>query len=485
MSLNATQVTLTPLSIGGAGIIEVQLLESVDALIAYVGPDAAASYNDTNADLVRVVMTPPPTGVGIAQESFWDAEAATGEILTVFTQTGGVWDQGIALTGFNLSPFFSWDFPWDADWVVNRLQDVAKKIQPLPNKTVRITRAFPRDTHGWPAINVQVDALNPMATMVGDMMAGLQTGSYQTDLTKGKLWTLQLSLVGWCETPEQRSALGPWMGGAMEVVLAAARALGWADPVISYKESEDFETLGVPAFLVTANLTVTVQSTLQDREINDYGMGTGAEIDPNLLIPIRLSATIGLAGEDGFTATIDPISGATLEWSLANGYILEGQGTESISFALGEGHQTCVVSLTATDSAGNSAHGAATVAILPQPESTTWTTSTLVYQGEASQLIDLGGAFLINEMAASSSARVRVYDTQSHMLADAARIMGLLPTAGSGLIAEAILGGGILDAHFKPYAYGAPGGQVWVLVDDLSPTGITTITVTISALRLE
>jgi len=56
----------------------------------------------------------------------------------------------------------------------------------------------------------------------------------------------------------------------MEVVMDTARTLGWGDPTISYREGEDFEALGVPAFLVTANMTVTVQSALQLQERNDY-----------------------------------------------------------------------------------------------------------------------------------------------------------------------------------------------------------------------
>jgi hypothetical protein len=115
-----------------------------------------------------------------------------------------------------------------------------------------------------------VDGLNPIASFIGDSMGGTMGGNYQTAQTKGKLWSLQLSIVGWCATPEERSALGAWMGGAMEVVLDAARAVGWQDPTVSYKESEDFEALEIPAFLVSASLSVTVQSALQVNERNDY-----------------------------------------------------------------------------------------------------------------------------------------------------------------------------------------------------------------------
>jgi hypothetical protein len=279
MSLPASAITLTPLAIGGAGIVEVLLPAMVQAITAFVGPDAAIAYNDPNPALVQVPLplptfaAPPwgdePTG-GTTQAGFFGAPMTAGLVLTVFTKTSGVWDTGVSLSGFNLQAAFSWEFPWDADWVVARIQDVATTIQPLPSKVVRVTRAFPRDTHAWPAINVQVDGLNPCSTFIGNMMQGVMGGNFQTSLTKGKLWTLQLSIVAWCATPEERSALGAWLGGAMEVVLDAARAIGWADPVATYKESEDFETLEIPAFLVTANLTVTVQSSLQVAERNDY-----------------------------------------------------------------------------------------------------------------------------------------------------------------------------------------------------------------------
>ena len=106
--------------------------------------------------------------------------------------------------------------------------------------------------------------------MIGDVMGTTMGSNGQISQTKGKLYSLQLSIVGWCATPEERSALGAWLGGAMEVVLDAARAIGWEDPTVSFHETEDFETLQVPAFLVSANLTVTVLSTLGVRERNDY-----------------------------------------------------------------------------------------------------------------------------------------------------------------------------------------------------------------------
>ena len=279
MSLSASAITLTPLAIGGAGTVEVQLSTPVQAIIAFIGPVAATAYNDPNPDLVRVSFplpnwtSPPwgdePTG-GMTQAAFFGAPMATGIVVTVFTETGGVWDSGVAVSGYDLQPFFSWTFPWDADWVVGRIQDVATTLQPLPGKTVRVTRAFPRDTHAWPAINVQVDLLTPVAPMVGDMLGTTMSGNFETSQTRGKLYSLQLSITGWCATPEERSALGAWMGGAMEVVLDAARAIGWADPTVSFRESEDFETLQVPAFLVSANLSVSVLSTLTVRERNDY-----------------------------------------------------------------------------------------------------------------------------------------------------------------------------------------------------------------------
>jgi hypothetical protein len=280
MSLDPTAITLTPLAIGGAGIVEVQLDSQVQAIVAFIGTVAATAYNDSNAELVQVSLPLPvfanpthahsPNG-GSSQSSFWGAPKTSGIILTVFTQdTDGNWDDGVAVTGFDLTPSFSWEFPWDADWVVNRIQDVADTVQPLSGKTVRVTRAFPRDTHAWPAINVQVDALTPTATFIGDIEKGVDNGDYTTTMTKGRIYSLQLSIVGWCGTPEERSALGAWMGGALEVVLDASRAMGWEDPSVSFRESEDFETLGVPAFIVTANLTVTVVSSLQTVEKNTY-----------------------------------------------------------------------------------------------------------------------------------------------------------------------------------------------------------------------
>jgi len=183
------------------------------------------------------VDIPFSTGSGQEEIPIWGAPKTTGLWASFFALNGSTWTAGPVFPSVDLTPSFSPSFPWDADWVVARLKDVADSIEPLPGKKVTITRAFPRDTHGWPAINVQVDSLTPSGNVIGDVLT-TKIASGKTAYLKGRLYSLQLSIVAWCSTPEQRSAIGKWLGGSVEEVIESARAIGWEDPTPSFRESE-------------------------------------------------------------------------------------------------------------------------------------------------------------------------------------------------------------------------------------------------------
>lgn len=478
-------IAITPMPIGGAAMVSLTVDQTtpVSLVRVIIGNHIPATATDISAT-DAVLDIPFPDGSGQMESPIWGALKTAGLSVTIFSQTGGVWAAGPFFAGVDLTPSFAPSFPWDADWLVDRLKDVANTSQPLPGKVVTITRAYPRDTHGWPAINAQVDSLSPMGSAIGDVLKTTISGG-QTAYLKGRLYTLQVSMVAWCGTPEQRSALGKWMGGAVETVMDSARALGWEDPSASFRESEDFESLGVPAFLVTCNISTTVLATLEVTQRNSYRTPSQIPSTPTGAVAITLNAIMGLAGEPGITAKIPPMPGALISWNVINGYITDGQGTDTLTFALGEGHQTAYVNVTATYPGTYSGAGTAIVKILPQMESVTWATVPLAYQSEDYRTVDLGARWVISQMDASAPSRVRIYASQAQMAADTLRPVGIMPSSGSGLLAEATFVPGALSVPFKPWAYGNTTAPVWVLVDDMLTGSIQPITVTLTALRLE
>ena len=267
-TLNWINVEVMPLAIGGAGLVYVQMdpLTPYATVLMFVGPRLPTSHADAGTDLVMITLDPPDNPTLGARSAFWSAPATVGQCIQFYAFTpGGAWETGPSFTGVDLTPNYSTAFPWSADWVVQRLKEIALHVPPFPNgKILTITRAFPRDTHSWPAVNVQVDALTPSGPIIGDVMnSAPQTASNTIVYTKGRLYSLNLSITGWCGTPEERSLLGQWMGGALEVVMDAAVAVGWPDPSANLRESEEFETLQVPTFLVNGGISVTLQSSLK------------------------------------------------------------------------------------------------------------------------------------------------------------------------------------------------------------------------------
>jgi hypothetical protein len=271
---------VSPLAIGGAGSVYVELATTAQPVLAvrcFVGAASTVDPLDESPALARVDL---PLGVNPLVAAFFGAPKAAAQVASFFVQFGpdpsdpvgipGGWQAGPVVTGINLASSFSGSYPWSPEWVVDRLQDVAAATPPFASKPVKITRSFPRDTHAWPSVSVQVDNMTPLPAFVGGVTGS--TGPLPAHRhRRGRLYTQTLSVVAWCGNPEERTVLGRWIGMALEVVLDSARFVGWNDPSFTISESEDFSTLDVPAFLVTAQLTATVTSGLSYPVATSYG----------------------------------------------------------------------------------------------------------------------------------------------------------------------------------------------------------------------
>ena len=81
------------------------------------------------------------------------------------------------------------------------------------------------------------------------------------------------------------------------------------------------------------------------------------------------AAASACALSSGNVATAPALAGATYAWTITNGTIDSGQGTDSISFTAGS-TGSVALSLTVTSAAGCSSNGSTSVAITPAPDAT-------------------------------------------------------------------------------------------------------------------
>ncbi len=87
--------------------------------------------------------------------------------------------------------------------------------------------------------------------------------------------------------------------------------------------------------------------------------------------------------------------------------------------------------------------------------SASYTTASIADGASQSGVITLGKSFVILKTAASAAARVRLYSTAAYLAADAARLIGILPTGEHGVIYDALLPVGNLTIDASPAAVGS------------------------------
>lgn len=201
------------------------------------------------------------------------------------------------------------------------------------------------------------------------------------------------------------------------------------------------------------------------------GMGNGKKGSrnttaiPAIISLLTVDVTEAPAGESGHTASIPARQGARYNWTAINGYIINGQGTDQITFGVGEAnrftgtrvHLTCVVSLPGT---AVTVQGEAYVDILPYPRQTTITTGTLAPGAIQTGAISMGRFVEITALQTNLPARVRFYATALQRDADLGRVDGVQITgdpAAHGMIAEGRTATGTLTFNFNPEAEGGNG----------------------------
>jgi hypothetical protein len=201
------------------------------------------------------------------------------------------------------------------------------------------------------------------------------------------------------------------------------------------------------------------------------GLGNGKQGSRNTTAVAAIVGTITVdvteapAGETGHVASIPARDGAIYTWTALNGYIVNGQGTNQITFGLGEAdqilgarvHLICVVSLPNT---AITVQGEAFVDILPYPRQITITTASLAAGASQTGVVPMGKFIEVTNLMTSASARVRLYRTAAQRDADIGRPIGTLLTgdpAIHGQIAEGLTSSSLLSFQFIPEAEGPNG----------------------------
>lgn len=172
-----------------------------------------------------------------------------------------------------------------------------------------------------------------------------------------------------------------------------------------------------------------------------------------------------------------PGYGFSIKWTASTGLEIEGPVDQPIvTFDTGAAGTTANLSVTVRNATGATGTANAVVKILPYPITYTHTTTTLATKESELFTITPGKKWLINDMATSASARIRVYSSDAKRAADATRAPGVTPMGDHGLLAEAVTTDTNLDIIFKPWAYAdTPLNAAYVRIENYgtNPAAIT------------
>lgn len=276
MAIAFSTYLIRPLVLGGAGQIRAAATVSGDTLeriVVKLGLAQSASWDADDSVLVEVPTGDTPGDGGMHATAFHDPGLAhSGIVATFFAKlTTGGWVLGPVVTGIDLEPHYTAAFPWLKTLVISLLKQAYDDAPPKlgDGRELAIRTAFPRDSHSLPALSVQVTAVPTGLQTLGDMdEEGVQVGA---PARKMRGYNVNIDLISWTGNPEEREDIAPWLGNACSVLADTLPFFGAHEPTFSVNESEDFDTLKVPAFLVTGSLNFTAWSELSYPVPTSYG----------------------------------------------------------------------------------------------------------------------------------------------------------------------------------------------------------------------
>jgi hypothetical protein len=264
-----------PLLTGGSGQIQTAMRVTGDVLervVVKIGGAPAASVDDPLLVSVEIDLGDNPGDGSLRYATFHKALADADVVASWFAKlTTGGWVAGPIVDSIDLTAKYSSNFPWLKTQIIDLLQQIQEERPPAfrQNRAMTIRGAFPRDSFGLPAMSVQLTTTPSGAQLIGDTdRVGTLTG-------QPKHWArgfnATVDIIAWTDQPEERDVIAEWLGGALMVLVETLPFFGAAEPTFTINESEDFESLKTPAFLVTGTLNFSVWSDLTSPVPTSYG----------------------------------------------------------------------------------------------------------------------------------------------------------------------------------------------------------------------
>jgi hypothetical protein len=261
--------SVLPFPCGGAGRVRVVLDSRVEAVVALVGIKPATAWDDATLPSVPLAWEEGHEWRGV----FFGVSRSPEAYVSIFICQDATWSAGPVINPVPLAwAYLDQDFPWIKRFLVARLQEIADQGMPLgADRRLKISSAYPRDPGTFPAISVQLDAVQPASESVGRLISG---GQDRADRTRvhGTNYNMNISAIAWCSYPEDRDDIAEWLGSAMEVLTEILPEIGCLEPSASLDESEDFETLKIPLFLATGRINTSRWSALKAPAPCEYGL---------------------------------------------------------------------------------------------------------------------------------------------------------------------------------------------------------------------
>jgi hypothetical protein len=186
-----------------------------------------------------------------------------------FTRTAAGWVAGPVRTDIAITSTWEGAFPYPKTWAIELLQKLERETQPLGSKILAIRGGYPRDSFPVPCISLLFEANPTGALMVGDI--GQELSYTQNREVRG--WDITLQVILWCDTPEDRDMLIPWLGKVTQALIHLAPYQQFSDPTFNITETEDFtgSKAEMPLFIGMVTITGKTWSNIDVPMRNPQG----------------------------------------------------------------------------------------------------------------------------------------------------------------------------------------------------------------------
>lgn len=186
-----------------------------------------------------------------------------------YAYDGATWTQS-AIASITPQPAFA-DFSLDPqtlvrDRLILGLQDevTAQRLRPTSGVIPVLTAPPQIDATSWPLVTVHLDADTAAERAIGEQLAADVRQSSDGDWreTEGWLSSVELSVIGWSQNADERTALRHALKRQIIGNLPVFAAQGLITPEWSQRDSEDFTTFNAPVYQTVGTFRCLAPSSL-------------------------------------------------------------------------------------------------------------------------------------------------------------------------------------------------------------------------------